>query len=642
MGSETTYSLAGMSGNSVRFFVDGVPMEYFGDSYSANNIPPSLLSRIDIYKGVVPVDLGSDSLAGAINLVTYPDTGDFYLDLSQSAGSFSTYQTTLQAGMHDQDTGLFGRIDVFHNQSENDYDVWGDGVRYLDGIEWVQYTKDNPAKRFNDDFRTTNVKVDVGVKGKPWADEFSLGYLDSGLDKGLQHGGGVTAVYGDVRVTEDVSFPYLVHRKSDWAWQGLSTSLFVGLSDNELLIDDRSTRKHDWSGNSIESAPGEISDFNPIYTTLFEETLMVRFNAAFNINDFHRLGINLNHSALERYGTDPLAEDWDQARLQDQDLTKTFLGLALEIFWFDDRLTTNAFVKLYDYEANVNTDEYDSDNEDGLIGDQVVTHTTTNSYTGVGIAAAYDLTESLKFKFSAENAIRLPTVVEALGDGLNYLPSEDLKPEKSLNLNLGLVKNIQLNDSDTLKLDATAVYRDTTDKMVLQWVQLAPPPYRHVNLDDVITEGLEAAATYVHDNFLTITANATVLDIRNDTRFDSVNNRENLLYRDRLPNIPYQLANFSVSADFDDWFQSESRTNLYWNTGYVHKYYLAWPSLGDKSTKRFIPEQITHDVGISYTFPNEDFSIAFDINNLTDEQVFDNWRLQKPGRSMFLKVSYSY
>ena len=45
-------------------------MDYFGSSYSINNFPVSLVDRIDVYKGVVPVELGSDALGGAINLVT--------------------------------------------------------------------------------------------------------------------------------------------------------------------------------------------------------------------------------------------------------------------------------------------------------------------------------------------------------------------------------------------------------------------------------------------------------------------------------------------------------------------------------------------------------------------------------------------
>lgn len=70
LGSGFNFSLNGFSGNQVRFFLDGVPMDNFGSSLTLNNIPINLAERIEIYKGVVPVWLGSDALGGAINIVT--------------------------------------------------------------------------------------------------------------------------------------------------------------------------------------------------------------------------------------------------------------------------------------------------------------------------------------------------------------------------------------------------------------------------------------------------------------------------------------------------------------------------------------------------------------------------------------------
>src|SRR5690606_16700441 len=77
IGSDYEYSLNGLSGNAIRFFIDGIPMDYYGSSYSINNLPIALIDRIDVYKGVVPVELGSDALGGAINLVTNQNIDNF-------------------------------------------------------------------------------------------------------------------------------------------------------------------------------------------------------------------------------------------------------------------------------------------------------------------------------------------------------------------------------------------------------------------------------------------------------------------------------------------------------------------------------------------------------------------------------------
>ncbi|HEV7381944.1 MAG TPA: TonB-dependent receptor, partial [Dyadobacter sp.] len=70
LGSDFRFSLNGLSGNHIKFFIDGIPMESYGGGLSLNNIPVNLAERIEVYKGVVPAYLGSDALGGAVNIVT--------------------------------------------------------------------------------------------------------------------------------------------------------------------------------------------------------------------------------------------------------------------------------------------------------------------------------------------------------------------------------------------------------------------------------------------------------------------------------------------------------------------------------------------------------------------------------------------
>ena len=74
MGSDFDLSVNGLSGNSIRYFIDG---------------------RIEIYKGVVPSSFGIDALGGAVNIVTKtPNTQhpSPYIDASYSIGAFGTHQ----------------------------------------------------------------------------------------------------------------------------------------------------------------------------------------------------------------------------------------------------------------------------------------------------------------------------------------------------------------------------------------------------------------------------------------------------------------------------------------------------------------------------------------------------------------------
>lgn len=79
---------------------------------------------------------------------------------------------------------------------------------------------------------------------------------------------------------------------------------------------------------------------------------------------------------------------------------------------------------------------------------------------------------------------------------------------------------------------------------------------------------------------------------------------------------------------------------MYYNLGYVHEFYRNWPSIGG-ANKDVIPSQLVHDVGVAYTFPKDKLTLSADARNLLNEQVFDNWALQKPGRAFYVKASYS-
>lgn len=65
LGSETSVTLNGFSGRHVKIFIDGVPMDGMSSAFGLNNIPAGLARRVEVYKGVVPVELGGDALGGA-------------------------------------------------------------------------------------------------------------------------------------------------------------------------------------------------------------------------------------------------------------------------------------------------------------------------------------------------------------------------------------------------------------------------------------------------------------------------------------------------------------------------------------------------------------------------------------------------
>ncbi len=120
VGSDFHFSINGLSGRAIRYFIDGIPMEVMGSSMTLNNIPVNLAERVEIYKGVLPVSLGADALGGAVNLVTNQNVKN-YLDASYSFGSFNTHRAAVTGQITGKKTGIVGRVSAFLNYSDNDY-----------------------------------------------------------------------------------------------------------------------------------------------------------------------------------------------------------------------------------------------------------------------------------------------------------------------------------------------------------------------------------------------------------------------------------------------------------------------------------------------------------------------------------------
>ena len=133
VGSDYDLSINGMSGNSVRYFIDGVPLETKGSEVSLANLPVNIIDHIEMYKGVVPAYLGADALGGAINIVTKKEKKN-YLDMSYGIGSFHTHKADLNAQFVFPKSGIIVRPTVGVNYSKNDYmmkgvEVWDESLR---------------------------------------------------------------------------------------------------------------------------------------------------------------------------------------------------------------------------------------------------------------------------------------------------------------------------------------------------------------------------------------------------------------------------------------------------------------------------------------------------------------------------------
>lgn len=636
IGSSFQYSIQGLSGRSVRFFVDGIPMDFFGRAYSVNTLPASFVDRIDVYKGVAPVELGADALGGAVNLVTRTVDGPAG-EASLSYGSFDSYELTGHV-QHRGRRGLTLRASALGMTTNNDYEVQGPDVVVADDAGRPVEIR---ARRFNDQFRSLVLKAEVGATGVPWADRFMVGMLFTDLEQGIQTGQTMRQVYGEATYAERVFVPSVMYRH-DLGVPGLLVQATVVTPFKRGTTNDTSRNLYDWSGEVINTSElgGELNGGRGASRfTLTENATLGRLNLSYRPGRHHAVGLNVLATDVTRTGDDPFLSEFTTPLVDPQGLTKVVSGASYQLTAADDRLVASAFAKGFVYRATVN-DSALTTTEDGT---QVTVSRPIDSRLaepGGGVAVRMRLSERVLVKASAEQTYRLPDSDEALGNGFVILNSPGLLPEDSQNVNTG-VRLGRFGGSAGLRANVSGFVR-WTDNLILLTVVDGQGRGQFQNVASTRGLGVEAELLFDVDRSFELSVNGTYLDVRNSQRFVS-EGVENVVFGDRLRNTPYLMGNATVRWGTDALFRSKTGFFVYWNTLYVHPFFLNWPSLGASDTKDVVPAQFVSDLGASVAWPTSargSVSLGLDLSNVFDAQAFDNFALQKPGRAVFGKLRW--
>lgn len=618
VGSDFSFSLNGFSGNQVKFFLDGIPIDNYGSSFTLNNIPVNMAERIEVYKGVVPISLGGDALGGAVNIVTKQNIRK-YIDASYSIGSFGTHKVSLSTRFASK-KGYLLNINAFGNIAKNDYKV---SVEPIDKTGTGKFLAERKFKRFHDGYKSGTLIVEGGLKNKSFADYLLLGMTITGNHDEIQNGSNMNRVVGDAYKKSYAFIPSLKYSKNNLFVEGLSLNLASSLNFSTSHSVDTCSRVYSWDGTwGYRSAPdpnaGELG--NKTHYVYDETNWVTTTNLAYKLDNYNTFSINhtfINYKRSEedRYKPKELPGE--------PTLRKNILGLSYMLKVLDDRLNFSAFTKMYNLNSKLNKiDE--------------VLKVNTNDW-GYGSALAYQILPTLQAKLSYEYAYRLPTPIELLGDGIYVRSNVELKPEKSHNFNIGLTYNQQLTRKHFLGFETNFIYRNAKDFIKNRAVG---PNTEYRNEDHIRVIGLDGTLRYAYSNWLQVESNATWQKTTNISRLLPDSKVENSLYGDQMPNTPIFYSNSDISLSKQNLFKKAD--NLTFTVGYnfVSYFYLDWPSLGDKRTKKIIPEQFTQNAAITYSMLNNRYNISLECQNLTNQNVYDYYKVQRPGRSFTVKFRY--
>ena len=635
MGSDFNFTLNGLSGRQIRFFIDGIPMESFGSSFGLNNIPVNLAERIEVYKGVVPVELGADALGGAVNIITNQSASKF-LDASISYGSFNTTRAAVSGKYTDQKTGMYLNLNAYHNYSDNNY-LMRSNPKYDAAIK---VTDENGAlverdvRRFHSAYRSTAGQIGIGVANKKWADKLELNMLYSDMYKEIQTGATQDKVIGEVTNNEKFFMPSLKYKKTNFLTKGLTATVFASTSIQRSHVPDTSNYFYTWSGKGRdEPISGELYGIKNIYHYRNTASL-ARANFSYEINENNSFNANYNYSHFARRATEDLGLVKNNTFDEPNTIAKQVAGLAYQNNLFDKRLTTSIFGKFYHLDALVRNAVYFSQNQTYLKSDSE----TANSYFGYGIATRYRVTDNFGIKASYEHAYRLQEGEELFGNGIDVTSNINLKPENSDNINVGAFYNFELSQQHHFTLEGSYFYRNAKD--FIYFIPSGGIYSMYNNLAGAKINGAELEVRYHYADLLNFSVNGTYQEAVSRQRYEPNTSTLDMTYGDRIPNQPWFYANANVEIGKNDVWAKGNRLQLSLSSQFVNWFYLNWESRGSVESKNQIPTQFSHNAAVSYTIQNGRYNIALEVNNFTNELLYDNFRLQKPGRSVFMKLRY--
>lgn len=650
-GSPIEYNLNGMSGSTIGLFLDGIEISTYGSSFNLNNIPPSMIERIEVYKGVLPSHLSGNYIGGAINVIMKKDASANNITAAVSYGSFNTYRADVSALYRNQKNGFTARASGFYSHSDNNYEMWGKFSKYT--LPGGRIVRNYRTKRPNDEFENIGGRFEAGFTNVKWADQFFIGYNISDSYKQIPHGITMTKPYFGRFNEYQAHVLSLNYNKNNFLLDGLALTVNAVHSRRTTYLEDTVSLKYNWDGTLLvknSEGPPETYGYSPgmgqqgvaVMSNIERKISNIRSNLAYTIVSGHRVSLNHKFEQSDRNDQDLLIPERSKW-ITLNGLTTNIFAMNYEAELLRGKLKTNIFGKYAIYK----TDQQRPISElNGILNYQ--NSSTTRDNKGFGGTLSYEAIRNGFLILSAEKSFIMPTDRHIYGEPENnLLANPNILPELAVNYNLGGRYNFNTSNQHKFSLYGNAFWRNGYDK-IIQQTRVDPviegrenqvediQVTQFVNLSKTQSIGFEAEVNYIYDNKLNAMVNFSKFNSLYKVELDERGN-PNSLYNKQVPNEPFFTVNGNIQYRFDNLFQKKSVMNVYYNAGYVAAFSTIWIESEWFTT----PNQFTHDLGASYRFPTGKLVASLDCKNLLNAEVYDNFGVQRPGRAFYFKLNYT-
>ena len=637
LGSSSNIIVGGFTGNAVKFLYDDIPIDYLGSNFGLTKVPTNAISRVEVYKGVLPTKIGVDALGSVINIV--PKTSKKNSGtVSYEVGSFNTHIISANANIKLNDHLFFG-VNSFYNYSDNDYKV--DNLPYKDqNTGQVTYIRE---RLFHNGFKQHSLEFSIQARELSWAESVEFKVNSFGLNRDIQNDPFSRArPFGEVYRKEKGNFIPSIKYKNHFFENKLSLNQFLVYSNIDFEIFDKAKNVYyDWKGvahtTNSSSEMGNMILENGYLHNNFEQ-ITSRTNLNYLVNNYFQIENNTVYSHYNR------TSNINDLNLDGTTYDKLITNFALNAQFFDQKLESNTQFK---YLLGNFSGQYNA--SDNPLEDDIVNKKVKSSGLSFSQALKYNINDRSYLRISYENTYRLPEQQELFGDNNFIVANYELTPEESKNLNLGYTFY-----KEDYGFEISTYYRDT--KNLIRLKDLNQYQATHLNLDNVRGLGVELQANYQPIKNLLFSGNLTWNDFRLQSSKDKYLNNQH--FKDaRIANMPFYFGNLSAAYNLKDALKLTSDFSFFWDYSYVHQYYLDYIEkqfepdgflglYGNSkiNTSRVIPNQHTHNIGFIYVrdFEKQSVSLSGELKNAFNEDVYNEFKMQSPGRHFRVKITYSF
>lgn len=630
LGSPTQIILNGFQDRAVRFFKDGIPTDYLGAAFDLGALPVNMLDHVDIYKGVLPTYLGADALGGAVNLVSRHQSSS-YLNASYSYGSFNTHTATINGALREPGRAFFAGLNSYVNYSDNHYGVDVDIADNETGIKQPGH-----VKLFHSRYKSYYVEGYIGWEKTAWADLLKLSLTRFDVHRQFPFGSTMDIPFGQAKGRQSSWVPTMQYKKS-FLDNRLKLEEFLVANTLSSQTTDTANGHYDWHGDFYpnEAQKGELSKTGSLADIDFKYRLS-RTQLSYQLSPSQEISANLVINQNIRKGKDPRGDvfaDGTDILSWPAKYNKMVAAFGWQSTILAKKLENNLIAKFFHYST-------DATRGDGQ-GSPVHSKSTTSAW-GVADGLKFAINAYSFLTVSAETALRLPERDELFGDGHLQLANFELKPERSFNVNAGYKVRVP----EKYALELNGFYRHTKNLILLMPINLIYA--QRQNVDEVRGAGLDLDASYYVFPWLRASGNFTYQNVR------LINTGFVATEKARLKNTPYFFAGAALNGHWYNILGKGDKLNAYWLFSFVREYYLDYiPKSVEPDgflglfgharidARNIIPDQRIHTIGLNYVPVQLPFSLGLEVKNIFNAPVFDQFRIQNPGRRIALKINFN-